>query len=85
MIEKSESSTAFTGEHVMVYRILAVRRGLILKIDTGLNAARKSALSVARHDGITTARTARGALRDVNNWLTEHGASAAWSKTYPEG
>lgn len=85
MIESNEHSTVATGEHITAYRVLTVRRGLILKIDTGMNLTRISCLSVAQRDGITRARTNRGALRDVNAWLAEQGVPAVWSKTYPNG
>lgn len=85
MIEQSASGTMITGSDITVYRVLTVRRGLILKIDTGLALTRISPLKVAQHDGITVRRTYRGALKDVNKWLTGRGVSAAWSKTYPNG
>lgn len=86
MIERDESgTTAITGSDIGVYRILTVRRGLILKIDTGMELTRISSLSVAQQDGITVKRTARGALVDVNAWLTERGVEAKWSKRYPQG
>lgn len=85
MIEQSESGTMITGSDITVYRVLTIRRGLILKIDTGLALTRISPLSVAQSDGITVRRTYRGALKDVNKWLTDRGLSASWSKTYPNG
>lgn len=85
MIEKSEHSTVVTGDDITILRVMTVRRGLILKIDTGLNLTRISGLSIAQRDGITTARTNRAALRDINAWLVEQGVPAAWSKTYPNG
>ncbi|HKZ21144.1 MAG TPA: hypothetical protein VJQ57_13670 [Acidimicrobiia bacterium] len=85
MIEKSDAGTVITGPDVLVYRVMAVRRGLILKIDTGLSLTRASSLSVAQRDGITDKRTNRGALKDVNRWLSGHGVDPAWSKTYPKG
>jgi hypothetical protein len=85
MIEQSDSGVVFTGDDVYTYRVLTVRRGLILKIDTGLSLTRISALSVAQRDGITARRTNRGALKDVNKWLTDRGIAAKWSRTYPEG
>lgn len=85
MIERTESSTVITGDDVYTYRILTVRRGLILKIDTGLSLTRVSCLSVAQRDGITSKRTNRGALRDVNRWLADRGVEPKWSRTYPEG
>ena len=77
--------TMLTGDQITVFRILTVRRGLILKIDTGMSLTRMSCLSVAQHDGITVKRTNRGALVDVNRWLEGQGVDPAWSKTYPEG
>lgn len=85
MIERDESEVLITGEHIGVYRVLTVRRGLILKIDTGMGLTRVSSLSVAQRDGITDKRTNRGALKDVNRWLEGHGAAAVWSRTYPTG
>ncbi|AVD99409.1 hypothetical protein SEA_BILLNYE_240 [Streptomyces phage BillNye] len=70
----------------MAYRLLAIRRGLILKIDTGMELTRTAtSLSVARRDGLTDKRTNRGALKDVNAFLETHGVPAAWSRTYPNG
>lgn len=85
MIERSESATVITGPDILVYRVLAVRRGLILKIDTRMSLTRISCLSVAQRDGITSSRTNRGALQDVNKWLNGHGVESVWSKTYPNG
>jgi hypothetical protein len=85
MIESSKSGTVITGDDIQVYRVLTVRRGLILKIDTGMSLTRISCLSVAQSDGITTRRTNRGALKDVNKWLSDRGVPSAWSKTYPDG
>lgn len=85
MIESNESGTVITGDDIKVYAILQVRRGLILKIDTGMSLTRFSCLSVAQREGITSRRTNRGALRDVNAWLKARGAEVVWSKTYPEG
>jgi hypothetical protein len=44
MIERSESGILFTGDHVRLYRTLTIRRGLILKIDTGMHLTRVSSL-----------------------------------------
>lgn len=85
MIESTDSGTVITGDDVYTFRILTVRRGLILKIDTGLSLTRISPLSVAQSDGITVRRTYRGALRDVNRWLSDRGVEPKWSKTYPNG
>jgi hypothetical protein len=85
MIESTESATVITGDDVYTFRILTVRRGLILKIDTGLSLTRISSLSVAQHDKITVKRTNRGALRDVNKWLQDRGVEPKWSKKYPNG
>lgn len=85
MIERSESGTLITGPDITVYRVLTIRRGLILKIDTGLSLTRVSCLSVAQRDGITVRRTNRGALKDVNKWLKSYGVEPVWSRTYPQG
>lgn len=85
MIESTESGTIITGEGITIYRVMTVRRGLILKIDTGINLTRMSCLSVAQRDGLTVKRTNRGALVDVNRWLELHGSPAVWSKRYPKG
>jgi len=83
MTEHSESGTMITGDDVLTYRVLTIRRGLILKIDTGIALTRVSPLLAAQHDGITVRRTYRGALKDVNRWLSERGIAPKWSKTYP--
>lgn len=85
MIEVTDACTTITGDDIPVYRVLTIRRGLILKIDTGMNLTRISCLTVAQRDGITVKRTYRGALKDVNAWLTERGAEPKWSKKYPQG
>lgn len=85
MIKSDESGVTMTGDTITVFRVLTIRRGLILKIDTGMNLTRISTLSVAQRDGITLSRTCRGALRDVNRWLGQHGVEPAWSKRYPQG
>lgn len=81
----SESGTLITGDGIPVFRVLTIRRGLILKIDTGMALTRISALTVAQADGITVRRTNRGALKDVNRWLESRGVPPKWSRTYPEG
>lgn len=85
MIRSDDSGTTITGNDITLYRVMTIRRGLILKIDTGMDLTRISPLKVARHDGITTARTGRAALKDVNAWLQERGAEPKWSKKYPNG
>jgi hypothetical protein len=85
MIRSDDSGTTITGPDIEVYKVLTIRRGLILKIDTGMDLTRISCLSVARRDGITTARTGRAALKDVNTWLEQRGAGPRWSKKYPNG
>ena len=87
VIESNDSGTIITGPDIEVYRVLAIRRGMILFIDTGLSVARVSPLNAARRSGLVPAstRTNRTALKLINRWLTDRGASAAWSKTYPEG
>jgi len=86
MIERDEAgAVTITGEHIDLYRVLTVRRGLILKIDTGMSLTVVSCLSIAQRDGITVKRTNRGALKDVNKYLRSHGVDPVWSKTYPTG
>lgn len=86
MIENfGDGGTVITGPDILTYRVMTVRRALILKIDTGMSMTRVSALSVAQRDGITAKRTNRGALKDVNRWLGEKGVAPAWSVTYPKG
>lgn len=85
MIEMSDGGTMITGGDIQTYRVMAVRRALILKIDTGMSLTRVSPLAVAQRDGITVRRTNRGALKDVNRWLAERDVPPAWSKTYPKG
>lgn len=74
-----------TGDRIMIYRAMTIRRGMILKIDTGMNLTRVPCLSAAKRSGLTSARTNRLALRDVNAWLLSHGVRPAWSKKYPQG
>jgi hypothetical protein len=85
VISSDETGTMITGDDIATFRVLTVRRGLILKIDTGMNLTRVSPLSVAQRDGITVKRTYRGALRDVNRWLSARGVEPKWSKAYPNG
>lgn len=85
MIKSSDSETLITGDDIMIYRVMTVRRDLILRIDTGMSLTRVSGLSVARRDGITDKRTNRGALKDVNKWLKAHGVNPVWSTTHPKG
>lgn len=85
MSHSNESGTMITGPAIQVVTVLTIRRAMILKIDTGMDLTRVSALSVAQRDGITVRRTYRGALRDVNQWLGQHGVEPAWSKRYPRG
>lgn len=85
MITSDESGTTVTGDDITTVRVLTIRRGLILKIDTGMALTRISPLNVAQHDGITVRRTYRGALKDVNRWLANRGVDPRWSKKYPNG
>ncbi len=81
-----DGTQTFTGPDIDVYKVLMVRQGLILKIDTGMELTRTiSSLAVAKRDGLTTKRTCRGALVDVNKWLEARGARPVWSKKYPQG
>lgn len=84
-VHSDNSGSMITGDSILVYRVLTIRRGLILKIDTGMALTRVSPLRVAQQDGITAKRTYRGALKDVNAWLQERGLEPKWSKTYPNG
>lgn len=82
----SEEPTVLTGEQIPIYRLLTARRDMILKIDTGMSLTRTaSGLQVAQRDGITTKRTNRGALRDLNAYLKSRGVEPKWSRTYPQG
>lgn len=87
MIERNDSCTVVTGPDIETYRILAIRRGMILFIDTGLSVARMSPLNAARRSGLIPSgvRTNRTALKLINELLVERGVSEAWSRTYPEG
>ena len=86
MIQRNEDGTVtITGSDINTYRVLNIRRGLILAIDTGMSLTRVSSLSVARRDGLTGKRTNRGALVDVNAWLAERGLPRVWSKKFPQG
>ena len=85
MSHSDESGAMITGPDIPVFTVLTIRRAMILKIDTGMDLTRVSALSVAQRDGITVRRTYRGALKDVNRWLGQHGVEPAWSKRYPRG
>lgn len=84
-IQSDESGMTITGDGVMITRVLTIRRGLILKMDTGMSLTRLSALVAAQQSGITARRTNRAALKDVNKWLSAAGIPAVWSKTYPNG
>lgn len=86
VIKRDESgAVTITGSDIETYRVMVIRRGLILKIDTGVSLSRVSCLSAAQRSGLTSQRTHRGALVDVNAWLGEHGVSPSWSRTYPQG
>lgn len=87
VIEKSDSGTVITGPDIETYRILTIRRAMILFIDTGLSVARVSPLNAARRSGLIPSgvRTNRTALKLINELLVERGVSEAWSKTYPQG
>jgi hypothetical protein len=84
-VHSDDGGTSMTGDAIPVFRVLTIRRGLILKIDTGMDLTRLSPLKAAQTDGITVKRTYRGALRDVNKWLREQGMEPKWSRTYPQG
>jgi len=81
----TDGTVTVTGAEIQAVRVIAIRRGLILKIDTGMDLTRRSALTVARESGLTDKRTNRGALRDVNAFLSENGISPVWSKAHPNG
>lgn len=85
MTHSDETGVTMTGSDIALYRVLTVRRALILKIDTGMALTRKSPITVAQHDGLSVRRTNRAVLQDVNRWLSRHGVEPKWSKTYPNG
>ena len=54
-----------TPEGIAHIRLVAIAIGLAFKVNTGMEVTRVSALSTARNSGLTTKRTAKGALADV--------------------
>lgn len=80
------TDTETTAVDPMLFRLLTMRRGLILKIDTGMNLTRISVLSAMQRDGLTNKRTMRGALRDINGYFVLNNVPLGdnpWSKKYP--
>lgn len=61
-----------TGEQVEFASILALRSALRLEA-RGMKRRGKSALSIAKSRGLTTARTTAKALDDVNAYLAQYG------------
>ena len=59
-------------EQIEAYVILSLRQALLLQTK-GLKMSRgQSALSIARARGLTTKRTAAGALEDVNQYIADN-------------
>lgn len=70
---QTEAVTIDTAEGIAVARILTIRAGLRLEAK-GMKMSRgRSCLSVARAEGLTTRRTAREALVEVNALLATAG------------
>jgi hypothetical protein len=60
-------------EGVALYRLLTIRRGLKLEIETGMKLSRGiSTLAILQREGITAKRTKKGALADLEAYLAEN-------------
>jgi len=76
-VEITESGMLITGEHIEVYRWLAIRRMLKLEIETGMVMSRgRSPLAAVKAAGITTARTKRKAYADLDAAMVAAGAES---------
>lgn len=67
----SETIILDTPEQIGAARILALRGALRLEA-RGMRRGGRSALAIARADGLTNARTAAKALEDVNAYISEN-------------
>lgn len=69
----SDTIILTTPEQIEMARVLTLRSALKLQV-AGLRMSRgQSALAIARKSGLTTKRTAQGALDDLNELLAQHG------------
>lgn len=66
----------------MSIQFSAVQIGLRFKIDTGMEMAHKTAISVAKRNGWTFGTTSRQALRDVNYMAVAMGREPRWSEKF---
>lgn len=68
----SETIFLDTPEQIAAARLLTIRLGLKMEAE-GLKMTRgRSCLSIARAEGLTTKRTAKAALEEVNAYIAEH-------------
>lgn len=70
-----------TPEEINMYRWLMVRRGLKLKIETGMEmTGRVSTLKAAKMHGFTDKGTAKAAFKQMNDIGEQHGIERLYLK-----
>lgn len=67
----SDTIVIDTPEQIGAYRILAIRAGLRLEA-RGMRRSGRSCLAIARGDGLTNARNAKDALKDLDKYIKEN-------------
>lgn len=77
-IEANEGGVTITGEHIDLYRVLMLRRGLRLEIKTGMKMHRGANVGNAIRDildanGIKGSRTKTTLYGQFNDLLVAHG------------
>ena len=55
-----------TPDAIAAYRLIALRRAIIFRIDTGMSMMRMQEIKVAHRDKLSTKKTLKGVLADLN-------------------
>ena len=56
-----------TPEGIAAYRLIALRRAILLRIDTGMTTCRMQEIKIAHRLGVSTKKTLKGVLADMND------------------
>lgn len=55
-----------TPDAIAAYRLIALRRAIIFRIDTGMSMMRMQEIKIAHRDKLSTKKTLKGVLADLN-------------------
>lgn len=69
-VEVSDGGMSITGEHIPLFRCMAVASALALEVNTGMKMSSKgSTMSVAKSLCGSAKRTKRAVLKDYVKWM----------------